>query len=68
MINLLGCNKGDFFKLMDLMHYKIKKDLSNDKDTYFTYQPKYIRTKEKKINKKSKKYNPFDKLSELRFR
>jgi len=66
MINLLGCKKEDFFKLLELMHYKnVKtKDL---KEELFSYQPKYKKNKKgKKISKKDKN-NPFDKLSELRF-
>ncbi len=66
MINLLGCKKEDFFKLLELMHYKnVKtKDL---KEELFSYQPKYKKNiKGNKISKKDKN-NPFDKLSELRF-
>ena len=65
MINLIGCSKENFFKLLKLMHYKQRK-LINNKEEFFIYEPKY-----KKIIKKQKKYNknnPFIKLSELRFR
>ena len=66
MINLLGCKKEDFFKLLELMHYKNIKTKSI-KEELFSYQPKYKKNnKEKKISKKDKN-NPFDKLSELRF-
>ena len=63
MINLIGCSKENFSKLLELMEYK--KKLKN-KEEFFIYKPKFL----KKIkNKKScKKDNPFDKLSELRFR
>ena len=67
MINLIGCKKENFFNILELMQYKSKKIKENDKD-YFIYQPKYIKTKEKKIPKKLNKNNPFDKLSEIRFR
>ena len=62
MINLIGSNKEDFFKLLDLMNYKRK--VVKDKEL-FIYQPKYIKKKHRKIENKD---NPFDKLSELRFR
>ena len=66
MINLLGCKKEDFFKLLEFMHYKNIKTKSI-KEELFSYQPKYKKNnKEKKISKKDKN-NPFDKLSELRF-
>ena len=67
MINLIGCNKEDFFKLLDLMQYKRKK-IAGNKEEFFIYQPKYIKNKQRKIVKKSNVNNPFGKLSELRFR
>ena len=66
MINLIGSNKEDFFKLLELMHYKRKID--KDKKEFFIYQPNYKKNKKDKISKKIDKNNPFDKLSELRFR
>ena len=66
MINLIGCNKENFFKLLELMQYKRKKVEENEQD-YFVYQPKYIKRVDRKGSKKSKKDNPFDKLSEIRF-
>jgi len=62
MINLIGCNKENFFKLLELMNYK--KKLVN-KEELFIYQHKL---NEKKVVKKNKKDNAFNKLSELRFR
>ena len=67
MINLIGCNKEDFFKLLELMQYKRKK-IEGSKEEFFIYQPKYIKNKQRKIVKKSNKNSPFGKLSELRFR
>ena len=62
MINLIGCSKENFFKLLELMEYKSKK---NKKEEFFIYKPKLAKNKElKKISKNS----PFKKLSELRFR
>ena len=62
MINLIGCSKENFFKLLELMEYKSKK---NKKEELFIYKPKL--TKNKKLKKISKN-SPFEKLSELRFR
>ena len=64
MINLIGCSKENFSKLLELMQYKSKKS-KETKEEFFIYQPKYIN---KKTSKKSNKNSPFDKLSELRFR
>jgi len=69
MINLIGCNKENFYKLFQLMQYKCK--INSEKEEFFTYQPKYvksIKSKEYKTNNKDKKASPFNKLAELRFR
>ena len=68
MINLIGCSKENFFKLLELMQYKPKKIRDNEKEEFFTYNPKFTKNKIKKNNKKFSKNNPFGKLSELRFR
>ncbi len=67
MINLIGCNKENFFKLMQLMHYKSAK-VKGSNDEFFVYKPVYIKNKLNKIAKKHSKDNPFEKLSEMRFR
>jgi len=67
MINLIGSNKVDFFKLLELMEYKRKK-VKNSKEEFFIYQPKYEKNKQIKTIKKLNKNRPFEKLSELRFR
>ena len=67
MINLLGCSKENFFKLLELMQYKRKQMKENNED-FFVYNPKYIKDKKSKARIKIDKNNPFDKLSELRFR
>ncbi len=67
MINLIGCNKENFLKLLELMHYK-RKVIKENKDEFFCYKPKYNKNREGKIAKKFNKNNPFKKLSELRFR
>tara|TARA_Y100000590_G_scaffold381512_1_gene450729 strand:+ start:1220 stop:3712 length:2493 start_codon:yes stop_codon:yes gene_type:complete len=67
MINLIGCSKDNFIKLLDLMEYKPKK-IENSEEEFYAYKPKYIRKDKKKNIKKDNKDNPFEKLSELRFR
>ena len=67
MINLLGCKKENFYKLLELMHYKIKKTGEN-KEEFFSYQPQKNRITTKKIRKKVNENSPFEKLSGLRFR
>jgi ATP-dependent RNA helicase SUPV3L1/SUV3 len=60
MLNLLGCGKEDFKRLIQKMNYKI---LERDKDIYFKYSPK------KQIKKTFKKTislnNPFKILKNL---
>ena len=68
MINLIGCSKENFLKLLDLMQYKTKKIENSEKDEFFTYKPKFLKSKIDKNGKKFTKNNPFDKLSEIRFR
>ena len=48
MINLLGCSKENFLKLMELMNYKHKKT-KDSKDYYFTYQPQHNKNNKDKI-------------------
>ena len=59
MMNLLGCSKENFFKLLKLMNYKKSKDV----DTYY-FIGDNIKNKEKLIDKKDKT-NPFSKLLAL---
>ena len=67
MINLIGCSKENFFKLLELMEYKSKKNNDNKKEI-FVYRPKLIKRKELKSKEKISKNSPFEKLSEIRFR
>ena len=63
MINLLGCTKQNFLKLLLLMNYKYKE---NDKEIYFKYYP--LKLKTKKNYKNLKKYdNPFKVLANMDF-
>ncbi len=67
MINLIGCTKENFIKLLELMHYQPKK-IKGDEGELFIYKPKFVKRKKEKNNKNVNKNSPFDKLSELRFR
>ena len=67
MINLIGCSKENFLKLLELMEYKPKKD-TNKKEEVFIYKPSTTKNKRLIKNKKISRNNPFEKLSELRFR
>ena len=58
MMNLLGCSKENFYKLMGLMNYK--KDKSID-----TYIFKGEKKKKDKLIKFDKNENPFNKLLSL---
>ncbi|MDA8618532.1 helicase-related protein [Candidatus Pelagibacter bacterium] len=58
MMNLLGCSKENFYKLMDYMNYKKDKEA----DTYIF---KGERKKKQKIIQFDKKENPFKKLLSL---
>ncbi len=67
MLNLLGCNKNDFTKLIQKMNYKT---FTKDNDLYFKYLPnkkikkQFISRKNNKINNE----NPFKVLSEINFK
>ena len=58
MMNLLGCSKENFYKLMNYMNYK--KDKSID-----TYVFRGEKKKKEKIIQFDKKENPFKKLLSL---
>ena len=59
MMNLLGCSKENFYKLMSLMNYKKSKEV----DTYFfAGESKKIKNK---MTSNQNKINPFSKLLEL---
>tara|TARA_Y100001970_G_scaffold291637_1_gene429555 strand:+ start:84 stop:2576 length:2493 start_codon:yes stop_codon:yes gene_type:complete len=67
MINLIGCSRENFFELLKLMHYKPEKTKENKED-FFIYKPNLLNKKNKATTKKLNKSNPFEKLSEIRFR
>ena len=60
MLNLLGCSKDNFKKLIQKMNYKVTE---KDEDLFFKYiPPKKLK---KSFNKKTNKENPFDVLKNL---
>ena len=60
MINLLGCSKDNFKKLLKIMYYKV---FDENGEIFFKYHPPK-RTK-KIFNKKPIKENPFEVLKNL---
>ena len=60
MLNLLGCSKDNFKKLLQKMNYKI---FDRDDETYFKYNP--IRKFKKDSVKKVSNENPFKILKNL---
>ena len=51
MINLIGCTKENFFKLLELMEYMRKKIKGNEEE-FFVYKPKFTKKKKEKNVKK----------------
>ena len=62
MLNLLGCSKENFKKLIKNMGYKFEE---KDNEVIFKYQPQKV--KKKDFNQKNKKENPFGILKNLNF-
>ena len=62
MLNLLGCSKDDFKKLLKKMSYKVSE---KEKEVFFRYVP--TRKNKKLFNKKTLKENPFGVLKNLNF-
>ena len=62
MLNLLGCNKDNFKKLINIMNYKIREE---NNDLFFKYSPK---KNKKKFIKKNTKESPFRVLKKLNFK
>ena len=60
MLNLLGCSKDNFKKLIEKMNYKV---LEKNEDLFFKYSPK--KKFKKSSNKKPNKENPFGILKNL---
>ena len=62
MLNLLGCNKASFKKLLNSMGYKIREE---NNEVFFKYSS--TKTNKKLFNKKNAKENPFGVLKNLNF-
>ena len=63
MLNLLGCSKDNFIKLLKKMNYSV---FNKEEETYFKYRPT---KKLKKVDlKKVSKENPFKILKNLNLR
>ena len=63
MLNLLGCSKENFKKLLTKMNYKV---FEKEKEIYFKYNP--IKKFKKASIKKVSKENPFEVLKNLNLR
>mgnify|MGYP001375245903 FL=1 len=63
MLNLLGCNKENFKKLIQKMNYKT---YEKDKEIYFKYSP-YKNKFKKLIEKNQLNDNPFKVLKNINF-
>ena len=64
MLNLLGCSKDDFLKLIKKMSYY---SYEKNKETYFKYSP-LKNTKKQFSSKILKKENPFSILKNINFK
>ena len=62
MLNLLGCSKDNFKKLIEKMNYKI---FEKDKDIFFKYSPQ--KQTKKTFKKTASLNNPFKVLEDLNF-
>ncbi len=63
MLNLLGCSKDNFLKLIEKMDYKTYK---KENEIYFKYSPKK-KKESKNFKKNTKNDNPFSILREINF-
>ena len=63
MLNLLGCSKNNFKKLIQKINYKVTE---KSEDIFFKYVPQ--KKSKKYVNKKTNKENPFDVLKNLNLR
>ena len=66
MINLLGCSKDNFIKLLKLMNYKVEKG-EKENEIHFRYMPKNTNNKKKLLKKYKKNDNPFNVLTNVNY-
>ena len=62
MLNLLGCSKSNFKKLINKMNYKI---IEKNDEIYFKYIP--LKNYKKNFVKKTNRENPFGILRNINF-
>ena len=66
MMNLLGCNKDNFIKLLELMNYKTEKR-KKENEIHFRYMPKKTSNKKKSFKKNKRDDNPFRILTNVNY-
>ena len=66
MMNLLGCTKENFLKLIESMNYKIERS-DNDGEIFFKYMPKKVKNKKFSVKEKIKDDSPFNILTNITF-
>ena len=65
MLNLLGCSKNNFIKLIKKMSYKT---FEENNELYFKYAPTKQKKMRKTINKIQENDNPFNVLKNINFK
>ena len=66
MMNLLGCTKENFLKLIESMNYKMERS-DKDGEIFFKYMPKKVKNKKFSLKEKIKDDSPFNILTNITF-
>ena len=66
MMNLLGCTKENFLKLIESMNYKMERS-DKDDEIFFKYMPKKVKNKKFSVKEKIKDDSPFNILTNITF-
>ena len=66
MMNLLGCTKEKFLKLIESMNYKMERS-DKDGEIFFKYMPKKVKNKKFSLKEKIKDDSPFNILTNITF-
>ena len=66
MMNLLGCTKENFLKLIESMNYKMERS-DKDGEIFFKYIPKKVKNKKFSVKEKIKDDSPFNILTNITF-